>query len=229
MSEPLTLELLDKDGAMRDALDEKSQGTRADLFRRAVIGGGSVLAGGVPIGGLPQVALGRKSAKQDAHDPQLRPAPGVPGVGVLRRRREAGRALRRPRSPFATTVPRPRARARPGAPGARSAARRSPSRRLTSRARQQAPASSSRPRSCSRTRASPPTTARARACGARRSPTAASIVSVEARHAAWIRHIAAGLDYPAGKATLPAPVAFDPALSKKQVTAAVGATGFITG
>ena len=59
-------------------------------------------------------------------------------------------------------------------------------------------------------------------------PTAASIVSVEARHAAWIRHIAGGPAYDAGK-NYPAPVAFDPALSKKKVESAVAATGFITG
>jgi hypothetical protein len=49
---------------------------------------------------------------------------------------------------------------------------------------------------------------------------AASIVSVEARHAAWIRHIA-------GKRPAPAPL--DPAKSRKQVTKAVTATGFIVG
>jgi len=43
-------------------------------------------------------------------------------------------------------------------------------------------------------------------------------VSVEARHAAWIRHLA-------GKRPAPAP--FDPAKSRKQVTDAVAATGFI--
>ena len=49
-------------------------------------------------------------------------------------------------------------------------------------------------------------------------PAAASVVSVEARHAAWIRHIA-------GKRPAPAPL--DPAKSRKQVTDAVAATGFI--
>jgi rubrerythrin len=48
---------------------------------------------------------------------------------------------------------------------------------------------------------------------------ALAIHTVEARHASWIRHIA-------GKA--PAPAAFDPALTKQQVLAAVTKTGFIT-
>jgi hypothetical protein len=47
---------------------------------------------------------------------------------------------------------------------------------------------------------------------------AASIHSVEARHAAWMRDIV-------GES--PAPVAFDPALTEKQVLKIVAATGFI--
>ena len=49
---------------------------------------------------------------------------------------------------------------------------------------------------------------------------AASIVSVEARHAAWIRDIAK---------KNPAPAAFDAAKTSGQVLSAVKATGFITG
>ena len=58
---------------------------------------------------------------------------------------------------------------------------------------------------------------------------AASIVSVEARHAAWIRRIVAGPDYADGKGSYPAPAALDKARSKAQIEAAVGATGFIQG
>ena len=58
-------------------------------------------------------------------------------------------------------------------------------------------------------------------------PAAAAIVSVEARHAAWIRYLASqfGQDAVGG----PAPDVLNPALTKDQVTAAVTATGFITG
>jgi len=59
-------------------------------------------------------------------------------------------------------------------------------------------------------------------------PAAAAIVSVEARHAAWIRRIVAGPDYD-GRATYPAPVAFDPLLTREQVEEIVAATGFIQG
>ena len=58
---------------------------------------------------------------------------------------------------------------------------------------------------------------------------AATIVSVEARHAAWIRRIVGrpGLCGRAGG--LPGAGALDAALTKAQVEAAVGATGFIKG
>jgi len=50
--------------------------------------------------------------------------------------------------------------------------------------------------------------------------TAVRIHSIEARHASWIRHIV-------GK--VPAPKAFDEPLTRAQVLAAVGKTGFIVG
>ena len=53
---------------------------------------------------------------------------------------------------------------------------------------------------------------------------AGSILPVEARHAAWIRDIAG--DYKGGK-PVPAPAAFEAGLTKAQVLAAVKKTGFI--
>ena len=47
---------------------------------------------------------------------------------------------------------------------------------------------------------------------------AATVVSVEARHAAWIRSTVGAR---------PAPAAFDKALSMKQVTKIVNSTGFV--
>ena len=52
--------------------------------------------------------------------------------------------------------------------------------------------------------------------------TAGSILAVEARHASWVRDLIGG-----GKTPSPAPDAFSPPLSMKQVLAAVGKTGFI--
>ena len=54
-------------------------------------------------------------------------------------------------------------------------------------------------------------------------------MSVEARHAAWIRRIVAGPDYADGKKSYPAPAALDKAKTKAQIEAAVGQTGFIQG
>jgi len=52
--------------------------------------------------------------------------------------------------------------------------------------------------------------------------TAGSILAVEARHASWVRNIIG-----AGKELKPAPDVLNPALTMKQVLAAVGDTGFI--
>ena len=56
---------------------------------------------------------------------------------------------------------------------------------------------------------------------------AATIVSVEARHAAWIRRIVGGPGYAAGASSYPAPAALDTALTRAQVEQAVAATGFV--
>ena len=57
---------------------------------------------------------------------------------------------------------------------------------------------------------------------------ALSVHSVEARHAAWIRLLNHGND-PADTKLLPAPTSFDKALTERKVLKAVGATGFIVG
>ena len=52
---------------------------------------------------------------------------------------------------------------------------------------------------------------------------------MEARHAAWIRHLAAAPSYPDAPADYPAPGALDAALTKQQVEDKVAATGFVAG
>ena len=58
---------------------------------------------------------------------------------------------------------------------------------------------------------------------------AASVHSVEARHAAWIRFLNGGGVPGAAESTAPAPLAFDGALTEKKVLSAVKATGFVPG
>lgn len=60
-------------------------------------------------------------------------------------------------------------------------------------------------------------------------PAAASIVSVEARHAAWIRRLNAGPRYADGRSTYPAPRAFDQLFTRARVERIVEDTGFIQG
>jgi Ferritin-like domain len=64
----VTLEQLDADGAVQEAahaVDPDGAGTRADFFRKATIGGGALVAGGIVFAGLPALALGAPSKKQD--------------------------------------------------------------------------------------------------------------------------------------------------------------------
>lgn len=70
MHQPLTdmisIETLDRDGALREGAEAVAGDTRADLFRKAGIAGGSLLASGVLFGGLPALASAAKpSKKQD--------------------------------------------------------------------------------------------------------------------------------------------------------------------
>ena len=63
--EALALESVDVDGATRETEDAVSADTRADFFRKAAIGGGSLIGGGVLLSGLPALAEARPSKKQD--------------------------------------------------------------------------------------------------------------------------------------------------------------------
>ena len=65
MPDLITLEVVDADGAIREAADAVATDTRADFFRRAGVAGGSLLAGGVLMGGLPSLAAAKPSKKQD--------------------------------------------------------------------------------------------------------------------------------------------------------------------
>ncbi len=66
MSNPIQLDIVDTDGAIREADEAVAGDTRADLFRKAALTGGAVVGGGLLLGGFPDFALaGRPSKKQD--------------------------------------------------------------------------------------------------------------------------------------------------------------------
>jgi Ferritin-like domain len=230
MSEPLTLDLIDEDGAIREALDEGSRSTRAELFRRSIVGGGAFLAGGLLIGGLPKVALGAPSAQQDVEILNfallLEYLESEFYVDAVNKAALSGLTPRE--LVFATTV-RDHELAHVdflrNALG--SAAREKPRfdfRDTTSdRAKFLATAVVLEDTGVAAYNGQGPRLRK------RTLPAAASIVSVEARHAAWIRRIVAAPSYPNRPGDFPAPSAVDRALTRAQVEQAVGETGFVQG
>jgi rubrerythrin len=59
----ITLEVVDADGAIRETADDLGSDTRGDFLRKSAIGGGSLLAGGVLMGGLPSIAQAARKSK----------------------------------------------------------------------------------------------------------------------------------------------------------------------
>jgi hypothetical protein len=212
MSHVITVEVVDATEADRYARGT----TRAQFIRRAVAGGGALMVGGVAFGGLPAVAT--------AQTPQ--------DVEILNfaltleyleaefyTRAEASGALSGETLRFAQVV------------GAHERAH------VDFLVDALGPAAVARPTFDFKNTTNDPAAFRATAVavedlgvsayngqGPRISRAllapAASIVSVEARHAAWIRDIVR---------QNPVPDAFDEARSMEQVLAAVGQTGFIAG
>jgi hypothetical protein len=68
VSDHITLAQLDADGAIQEAahaVDPAGEATRADFFKKAAISGGALTMGGVVFAGLPALAVGAPSKKQD--------------------------------------------------------------------------------------------------------------------------------------------------------------------
>jgi ferritin-like protein len=63
--EAFDLDSVDKDGAIREAGAATAGDTRAELFRKAAIGGGSLIGGGILLSGIAAPALAKPSKKQD--------------------------------------------------------------------------------------------------------------------------------------------------------------------
>jgi hypothetical protein len=62
MSDLITLEAVDADGAIREAAAAAGD-TRMDFFKKAAVGGGSLLAGGALMGGMPSIASAARRSK----------------------------------------------------------------------------------------------------------------------------------------------------------------------
>jgi Ferritin-like domain len=65
MSDLISLDLVDADGAIREAEDQVAGDTRADFFRKAAVGSGVLLGGSVLLSGFPALAAAKPSKAQD--------------------------------------------------------------------------------------------------------------------------------------------------------------------
>lgn len=65
MDDGVVVRVTDPVSATRLALDESEQRTRGDVLRRALVVGSTLALGGVTIGGLPRLALSAPSQSQD--------------------------------------------------------------------------------------------------------------------------------------------------------------------
>jgi hypothetical protein len=67
MSSKITLETIDSDGAVQEAAERAGFSTRSDFFKKSIYAGGSLAAGGVLMGGMPALASAatKPSAKND--------------------------------------------------------------------------------------------------------------------------------------------------------------------
>ena len=222
MPHHVTLDLADADEAIRGAMERGH--TRAELFRR---GGAAVVAGGLVIGGLPSIALGAPSRQQDIEILNFALLLEFLEAAFYTEAVDRGQLTGDTRD-FARVV-RDHEQAHveflQEALGSRAISRptfdfmdttSNPDKfRATSIILEDTGVSAYNGQG---PRLTKPTLA-----------VAGTIVSVEARHAAWIRRIVGSPDYQAGARSYPAPASLDPALTKAQVESAVAATGFIKG
>jgi hypothetical protein len=216
MSDHLTLEAVDVDGAIQEALDDTHQSSRSNFLKKALFTGGTLAFGGVLLGGLPKLASGAPSPSQDAailnFALTLEYLESSFYTEAIAKGALSGEALA-----FAKVVKShedAHVAFLKKALGAKAGSKPTFDFKdttsdqmkfiATSIALEDTGVGAYNGQGQNLTKAT---------LGA-----AAMIVSVEARHAAWIRDIAA---------KLPAPDAFDPLFTKTQTLAKVKATGFV--
>ena len=65
MTDHISLAMIDTDGAVQEAAEDAGLGTRSDFFRKSLYAGGTLAAGGLLMGGMPALAAAKPSGKQD--------------------------------------------------------------------------------------------------------------------------------------------------------------------
>jgi hypothetical protein len=216
MSDHLTLEAVDADGAIREALDDVAGESRANFLKHAVVAGGTIAAGGVVLGGLPKLVSAAPSPSQDVKILNFALLLEYLEAEFYTRATASG-VLTGETARFASVVgahERSHVAFLRKALGSKAGAKPTFDFKGTTedQARFQATAVVLEDTGVAAYNGQGPNLTK-KTLGA-----AAQIVSVEARHAAWIRDIV-------GKN--PAPKAFDQAKTKAQIEAAVSKTGFI--
>jgi len=216
MSDVLTLEAVDKDGALGEALENLGADTRKGFLKKIAIGGTTVMAGGAIAALVPSTALGQVGPAQDVRILNFALTLEFLEAEFYRQARIRNGLSGELRG-FARTVgghENAHVQFLRGALGARAVAKprfdfgdipADPTRfATTARVLEDTGVAAYNGQAQNLTKAT--------------LAAAASIVSVEARHAAWIRDILQ---------TNPTPKAFDDALPAARIQAAVNATGFI--
>ena len=234
MSELITLEALDRDGAIRETA-EAAGATRADFLKRGGVAGAGFVAGGVLFSGLVSPAEAAISTHHKSKKNDVKIANYALTLEYLEaefyKQAVASGAITQPEvRAFATTTASHEAthvKALKGVLGSKAVKK--PSfdfgDTVTNQDKFKQTAQVLEDTGVSAYAGQGPNLLQRPYV-----KLALSIHSVEARHAAWIRFInsSGGLSG-TGAANLPAPKAFDSALSDKKVLAAVKKTGFITG
>ncbi|CAN5791719.1 hypothetical protein BH18ACT13_BH18ACT13_19110 [soil metagenome] len=214
MPDHLTLEIVDEDVAMREAREGTSE-SRANFLKKAVFAGGTLTLGGIAIGGLPALSFAQPSPSQDVQVlnfaltlEYLEAAFYTQARNLTGETREFARVVGAHERQHVAFLKK--------ALGAKAV--KSPTfdfgNTVTNQARFQATAVVLEDTGVAAYNGQGPRVTKPVLAAA------GSIVSVEARHAAWIRDIVN---------QNPAPKAFDQAQSMSQILAAVRATGFIQG
>lgn len=65
MSDRITLEMIDADGAMQEAHEAAGGDTRSDFFKKAALGGGALIGSGVLLSGFPAMAAAQKASPKN--------------------------------------------------------------------------------------------------------------------------------------------------------------------